>query len=382
MKIVYCMFGFFNKGGIERVISNKANYLVLQGHEVHIVTTDQKERPLAFPLNPKVKFHDLEINYSLRPHSSYYSKIHCYLHNSNFHKVRLKKLLEELKADIVISTFENETYLLPKIKDGSKKIVEFHYTYFMFKIRKNRKGILGVFDRYLEWKKLQAMKKYDRLVVLTNEDKANWKGYNNIEVISNAQTFQCKQPSLLENNKVIAVGRYSYEKGFDRLIKAWDIINKEIKGWTLHIIGDGGCREALQNQINELGLNRCVFLDGFKSNMKEEYLDASLFVLSSRYEGFGMVLLEAMSCGVPAVSFDCPCGPKDLITDGENGYLVEDDDIEKLADRIVYLIRHPEKRKEMGTMAYKRSADYSEDKIMKQWMELFNEVLADSKKNS
>ena len=166
--------------------------------------------------------------------------------------------------------------------------------------------------------KLQAMKKYDRLVVLTNEDKANWKGYNNIE----------------------------------------------------------------ENQINELGLNRCVFLDGFKSNMKEEYLDASLFVLSSRYEGFGMVLLEAMSCGVPAVSFDCPCGPKDLITDGENGYLVEDDDIEKLADRIVYLIRHPEKRKEMGTMAYKRSADYSEDKIMKQWMELFSEVLADSKKNS
>ena len=116
--------------------------------------------------------------------------------------------------------------------------------------------------------------------------------------------------------------------------------------------------------------------------MKEEYLDASLFVLSSRYEGFGMVLLEAMSCGVPVVSFDCPCGPKDLISDGENGYLVEDGDIEKLADRIVYLIRHPEKRKEMGAMAYKRSADYSEDKIMKQWMELFNEVLADSKKNS
>ena len=123
-------------------------------------------------------------------------------------------------------------------------------------------------------------------------------------------------------------------------------------------------------------------MDGLRNDMKEEYLDASLFVLSSRYEGFGMVLLEAMSCGVPVVSFDCPCGPKDMITDGENGYLVEDGDIEKLADRIVYLIRHPEKRKEMGAMAYKRSADYSEDKIMKQWMELFNEVLADSKKNS
>lgn len=187
---------------------------------------------------------------------------------------------------------------------------------------------------------------------------------------------------MLKSKKVIAVGRYSYEKGFDRLIKVWDIVNKEIKGWTLHIIGDGGCREALQNQINELGLNQCVFLDGLRNDMKEEYLDASLFVLSSRYEGFGMVLLEAMSCGVPVVSFDCPCGPKDLITDGENGYLVEDGDIEKLADRIVYLIRHPEKRKEMGAMAYKRSADYSEDKIMKQWMELFNEVLADSKKNS
>ena len=382
MKIVYCTFGFFNKGGIERVISNKANYLVKHGYEVCIVTTEQQRRKPAYPMDRKIQHYDLGINYSLKPHSSYVAKIWSYVTKTYKHQKKMGQLLKTLNADIVISTFGTETYILPKMKDESKKIVELHSSKRGL-LYSNRTGLLGVFDKWLGSRMVRAIKRYDNCVVLTKETMADWPDFTNkITVIPNAQTFQCEQPALLKSKKVIAVGRYSYEKGFDRLIKAWDIISKEIKGWTLHIIGEGGYREALQNQIDELGLSQCVFLDGLRNDMKEEYLDASMFVLSSRFEGFGMVLLEAMSCGVPAVSFDCPCGPKDLITDGENGYLVEDDDIEKLADRIVYLIRHPEKRKEMGAMAYKRSADYSEDKIMKQWMELFNEVLADSKKNS
>lgn len=168
--------------------------------------------------------------------------------------------------------------------------------------------------------------------------------------------------------------------------KAYEIVSTP---YAIILDSDDTYSSDLLECLTETALR--THADAIVPNVRIEQTDGSFMDWNQTFHfhagmemkgGFGMVLLEAMSCGVPVVSFDCPCGPKDLITDGENGYLVEDGDIEKLADRIVYLIRHPEKRKEMGAMAYKRSADYSEDKIMKQWMELFSEVLVDSKKNS
>ena len=220
-----------------------------------------------------------------------------------------------------------------------------------------------------------SLKHYDKFVLLTQEDAQNWKGLHNIKVIPNSCAFQYPVPASLENKKVIGVGRYSYEKGFDRLIKAWSIVNKKTEGWELHLIGEGELRNELQELINELGLHQTAFLDGFSSNIQNEYPDASIFVLSSTNEGFPLSLLEAQAAGLPLISFACPCGPRDLITDGENGYLVRDGDIEGLADRIIDLIEHPEKRKEMGRKAFEHAKNFTEENVMKKWTDLFDELL-------
>lgn len=373
-KIVYCTYEIAIRGGEQRILINKANYLASHGYEVHFLTSDQQNRQPAFPLDKRVQMHDCEVNYTLElKQGSYWAKTRNFFRCLRKHKKAMQSILEELHADVVISTFGHEVYLLPQIKDSSKRIVELHKP--MMWCKSFRRGSLGYFDKYVFARMYASLKHYDKFVLLTQEDAQNWKGLYNIKVIPNSCAFQYPVPALLENKKVIGVGRYSYDKGFDRLIKAWSIVNKKTKEWELHLIGEGELQDELQKLINELGLHQTAFLDGFSSNIQNEYPDASIFVLSSTNEGFGLVIIEAEAAGVPVVAFACPCGPRDLITDGENGYLVKDGDIEGLADRIIDLIEHPEKRKEMGGKAFEHAKNFTEENVMKKWMDLFDELL-------
>lgn len=374
MKIIYCYPNIEYRGGIERVIANKANYLVQHNCEVCIVTTDQRGRPNAFPLDERVKCYDLDINYSLNWNRPFLKKIYHYFMDRWKHKRRLASFLKEQKPDIVVSAFRQEETILPQLKDGSKKIVEFHFSRVFFDYS-YRKGWHGYLDKYHYARMVSAIKKYDKFILLTHEDEVNWKGYNNIEVIPNAQSFQCEQPAPLEQPRAIAVGRYVFQKGFDRLIEAWKIVHQRTKGWTLHIVGDGELRNELQAQIDSSGLKNVVFLDGISTQIKEEYVKSSFLVCTSHFEGLPMMMLEAESAGLPIVSFACPCGPRDLIKDGDNGFLVSDGDIEGLAERIIYLIEHPQERKEMGRKAFEYAGNFSQEKVMAQWMALFDRLV-------
>lgn len=364
MKVVYCIQDICRLGGMERVLSKKVNYLAQHGYDVMIITTDQQGKSSYYSLDDRIVLFDLDINYSLSKNRWEYHK--CIVK----HKARLTVLLYKLQADIVISMFGQETEFLPSIKDGSKKILELHYTYSV--VMPHLSGLRGLYHNYKNRKRAKNIKKYDRFIVLTQEDKNSWKGFDNIDVIPNSQTFDCNQPAKLENRRVIAVGRYHAVKGYDRLIQAWSLVNQECKDWTLHIVGEGTLRKNLQAQIDRLGLDQYVFLDGASQNIKNEYLSSSILALTSFYEGFGLVILEAMTCGVPVVSFSCPCGPKDLIVDGKNGFLVSNGDISELANRLLFLIRHSSERKKMGEEAHTSAKRFSEDKVMLQWMTLFD----------
>lgn len=353
-------------GGMERVLTIKANYLIHHGYDVAIITTDQQGKAPYYQLDERIKSYDLGINYSLSKGRSQYRD--CIIK----HRMKLAELLCGIKADIVVSMFGQETEFLPKINDGSKKILELHYTYSI--VMPQLHGLRGLYHKCKNVKRTKNIKKYDRFVVLTNEDKGYWKGFNNIDVIPNSRTFECNNPGKLENKKVIAVGRYHSVKGYDRLIQAWSIVNREETDWTLHLIGEGYLRTALQEQIDALGLSGCVFLDGASANIKEEYLSSSILALTSVYEGFGLVLLEAMACGIPVVAFACPCGPRDLIADGVNGFLVPNGDVQGLAERLLYLIKCPEERIRMGAEAFIMSDKYSEERVMSQWMALFDSL--------
>ena len=374
MKIIYCLPSTCSLGGVERIILSKANWLSEMGHDVCIITTDQQGKQPYFKISNMVKCYDLDINYNRNRGRSFIKKLFYFFYNSYQHRKRLKKLLMELRADIVISTFCNEMSLLPQIKDGSKKIVEFHFSRSMFRFIR-RKGLLGYVDDFMMPKIVHSLRKYERFVVLSNEDADNWKELNNISVINNACTINIIERANIKAHRVISIGRYEYQKGYDRLINAWALIVQQVPEWTLHIFGEGSLRPVLTKQIKDLNLENSVFLDGASDNIGKELSISSIAVFTSMYEGFLMAIVEAESAGIPVVSFDTPCGPKDIIKDGEDGFLVTNGDIEGLGKRLLSLIQDDELRKEMGGKAFENSKRFTQEAIMSQWISLFESIL-------
>lgn len=370
MKIVYCIAKTHGSGGMERVLSTKANYLTKQGYEIVIITTDQRGRKSFFPLDDRIRCYDLNVNYEENNGKSFLNKMMYYPFKKRKHKQKLSKLLKELQADIVISMFCNDASFIADIQDGSKKILEIHFSKFK-RLQYDRKGVWGLTDRLRSKTDKKTVRKFDRFVVLTQEDSSYWGELSNIEVIPNPLPFHPMETATLESKKVIAVGRYTFQKGFDLLIDAWVIVNRSHPEWTLDIVGDGELLNCLQQQINDNGLLGNVRLKSPTKCMEEIYRDASILAISSRYEGLPMVLLEAQSFGLPVVSFACKCGPRDIITDGQDGFLVPEQDVETLAGCLLQLIDDESLRKRMGDAAKLNSEHFSEVRIMRRWMDLF-----------
>lgn len=378
MIIVYLIAGTYRAAGMERVLADKANWLAAHGHKVHILTTDQRGLPSAFEMDPSIKCQDLGINYEENNEGSFLSKVLKYPGKQLRHRCRLSKALKEIRADIVVSMFCNDVGFLPKIKDGSRKVLEVHFSRFK-RLQYGRKGLWAVADKWRSRTDLKHVRAYDRFVVLTEEDKGYWGDLPNIVVIPNSVSLKADGPAHLTGKTVIAVGRYSYQKAFDRLIDAWKIVQDSLgpgSGWRLCLVGDGETRSALEAQITRLGLQDSTILGKVEKDMASVYHNASILALSSRYEGLPMVLLEAQSFGVPCVSFDCKCGPKDVIHNGENGLLVPEGDVPALAEALLKLIRNPEELKKMGGAAYIDATRWQPELIMQQWINLFESVLS------
>ena len=378
MKIIYCTHSTYNPGGMERVLYNKVKYLAEQmDWDVTVVTTDQHNRLPFYPFPESVRMIDLGINYSEDNVKRTFGKIYGYLKKRKKHRRLLEKLLMQEKADIVVSLYPSESSFIPYIKDGSRKVLEIHYCKF-FRLQYGRKGLLGAIDKWRTWQDERIVRGFDKFVVLTNEDRGYWGNLPNIEVIPNAAMFVADRYSDVSVKRVIAVGRLDYQKGFDRLIQAWEIVNKSGKydDWRLDIFGQGYWKDMLQGMIDKKGLNGSAFINKPTKNIGDEYAYSSMLVMSSNYEGFPMVMIEAMACGLPVVAFDFKCGPKDIIRNEENGLIIRNGDIEALADGIMKLMEDTENRKRMSLNARKIVDTYSEKAVMEKWIGLFNNLTA------
>lgn len=376
MKLIYCTHSICNPGGMERVLLNKIAYLVAHTDwEILLITTDQKNRPSFYPLPEGVRWMDLDINYSDDNDKGTFQKIKGYLRRKKIHRQKLTAILEMEKADVMVSLFPSESSFYPSLKDGSKKVLELHFNKF-FRLQYNRSGLMGLIDRWRTWQDERMVRKFDKFVVLSQEDKGYWGAMPNLCVIPNAALRMSDTYAEGDQKRVIAVGRLDYQKGFDRLIEAWRIVqqNKAYADWYLDIFGQGEWKEMLQARINNYGLQNTVKLNAPTKQIGKEYVESSIFVSSSNYEGFGMVMVESMACGLPAVSFDYKCGPKDIIRHGENGLLVKNGDIQGLAEAMMKLMGDEALRRRMSVEARKVTETYSEEVVMKQWILLFERL--------
>lgn len=372
-KIVYCTPSLYIPGGVERVLTTKVNYFAdVLGYDIYIVITDGKGNPPYFELSPKIHIVQLDINFEQLWNRNFLIKTGLYLIKQRLYKIKLTKLLLDIKPDFTISLLRREINFLTSIKDGSKKIGEIHINRKHFRNfeAEDVNFIKSFISKLWNLQLINKLKKLDKFVVLTEDDKLNWKDLKNVVVIPNPLEIK-NNISLLENKEIVAVGRYSYEKGFDLLIQAWKIVNEQHKDWILNIYGSGN-KEYLAPLIKEEDLISSVIPHDPSKNIFDIYLQNSIFVCSSRFEGFGMVIAEAMSCGLPAISFDCYYGPRNIISNGIDGLLVRNGDIVGLANSIIELIENKNKRKNMGEAARKNIKRFEINIICQKWEKLFN----------
>ena len=379
IKILYIIDDLYSQGGMQRVLTLKANYLAeVLDYDVTIVLTEEKELPFFYPLSPLVKTVNLDINfYRMYNQTSMPLKVIKYKYYMRRYKKMLEKVLMETRPDITVSLLRKDINFLNSIKDGSRKVGEIHFDKSNYRIFNGplphpiRQWISRLWMRQL----IRKLKKLDRFVVLTNEDREQWTELDNVICIHNPASFRdMPQHSTEENKLVIAIGRYTYQKGFDLLFPAWKIVTEKHPDWTLHIYG-GGEQKQYRAQVNELGISKNCQLHKETQEIAQKLAESSLLVLSSRYEGMPMVSGESMACGVPPVAFTCPCGPRDIITDGEDGLLVENGNSQELAEKICYLIEHDEIRKQMGKRAIENVKRFYIENIMPQWDNLFKSLI-------
>lgn len=379
MKIVYYLPSLVASGGIERIITFKANYFAehFENYDITIITSEQMGENPYFALSPEVKHIDIDVPID-RPYSqSRLKKYLTYPYRYYLFKKRLSKALNILSADIFISTMRRELNFINDLKDGSVKIGEFHVTRSAYGSETIQSGnlIVKALKKHLSNLFFSNVSKLKKVVLLTNEEMSDWPGFTNATVIPNPiANIQNSNVSDCMSKKVIAVGRYVHQKGFDMLISAWQNVSEKHPDWILNIYGEGDLKENYQQQITQLGLSESCFLKEPVKNIFDKYAESSIFLLSSRYEGFGMVIIEAMSCGLPVVSFSCPCGPKDIISDGDNGLLVEPNNILQFSNKINYLIENEKFRANMGNHSLLSAEKYKIENIAKLWRNLFESI--------
>jgi len=378
MKIFYIYTALTTVGGADRVLIQKANWLADHGYDITIVTESQAGKPITFPLSKNVKHVDLGVDFDKEYGHILPIRAFIYFKLMREYKKRLQKFIINGKPDFVINTLGRELGILTSMKDSSIKIGETHTTQYHlrnFHLMEQQGCIYKLIAKYSRKKQISLAKKLKAIVLLTPQDKEDWQGITTTYVIPNSIPVYPKEASTLENKRAIVVGRYNDAKGYEYLIEAWKIVHQKHPDWTLDIFGSGEMHDNVKMWIEENNLTDTMIMNEPTNNIMEEYHNSSICIISSRYEGFSMVMLEAMASGVPCVSFDCPFGPRNIIRNGEDGILVEYLNSQALADNICKLIENTALRKELGAAARINILRFTQDEVMKKWTTLFDTII-------
>ena len=380
MKILYMTPYIYNSGGTERVLSMKVNYLVREaGYDIVIVTTDQKGNKTFFEFDKRIKQYDLGLNYIDDFNKNLFNKTIAHYRKNHIYKKRLTEIINREQPDVCVSMFGKEIEFICDMKLPCKIVAELHFNQrlrYDVIIGTHRGWLWEQIGKYRIRQMVRETKGLDCLVVLTKEDMNEWKkSQENVCQIYNPLPYEANEVSTLNNKSIISIGRLSPQKNYSSLIRAWKLVYQKHPDWELNIWGDGELRDKLREEIEKAGLEKVFHLCGRTDNVKEKYLESSAYVMSSAFEGFPMVLLEAVSFGLPLISYACYCGPRDIIEDGKNGFLVEQNNEQALADAICKIIEDKSMRLEMGRQAKIMSQQFSQENILPLWPQFFENLV-------
>ncbi len=379
MKIVYVIDSLGSKGGAERILTEKMNHLSSHyGYDVTVVTCYQNvaTTPNSYELSPEVH----QINLSI-PFFSQYKYVYP---RRLYVKWKLyRRLVRELSSvvcnadpDILIGLGYFSADVVCGIPCRAKKIIESHDAR-QFTLQKQGLGRYWFSELYMKWYRQHYFQQIERhadvVVTLTSGDALQWTQARRVMVIPNFSIMPISAMSTGKEKRVLAVGRLEWQKGFDRLIDAWAIVSPQFLDWRLDIVGSGSLEAELRRHIADAGLSN-VDIHPFTPQISQEYAHSSLLVLSSRFEGLSLALIEAMRHGVPCVSFDCPYGPSDVIVDGQCGLLAKEGDVGELAMKMGRLMGDEDLRMRYAAAAIERAKIFDADEIMQKWVKLFLEL--------
>jgi glycosyltransferase involved in cell wall biosynthesis len=357
MKLLYIVPKIKNAGGVARVLAVKANYFVANfGYEVHILSQNEEGIEPFYTFNKKIVFHNMNLKGNA---FSFFISV----------KKVVNQKIKEINPDVILVADNGlKAFTYPFIISGKIPIVfECHGSKYIEEKAQENSFFLKL--KY-EFKNFGAGK-FTKMVALSNESLKEWKVKNAI-VIPNPSWIETEKTASLQSKKIITIARNSYEKGLDQLLLIWEKVSKKHPDWSLEIYTDDIV--SLEKEAFNLGITSRINYFNFTKNIEEKYLEASIYAMTSRSEGFPMVLLEAMSLGLPCIAYDCPTGPRSIIKNHKNGFLIPDGNIDQFVEKLSLLMENSDERVRLGSNTKESVKDFSTTKIMEQW-KLFLESL-------
>lgn len=389
MKIVYVYDAIARIGGVEKILADKMNYFAdVCAYDIYLITAAQGNHPFSFPISARVKHIDLNARFHLQ--YQYKAPLRWWMKwrlDCDFER-KIKKQIAQIDPDIIIATTYYKADVVCRLECRAKKIIESHCVKSHTGINdgiKRSKPIQLLYDYLLKKSFLTIEEKSDAIVSLTEGDSKEWNADCKRKfVIPNSIPEIPPATSPRTAQRAISAGRLTKEKAFHRMIAAWMKVYRIHPEWQLDIYVEGEEKKVLLHTIKALGLEGVVRIHPFSTDLEQEFLDSSMFLLSSLYEGFGLVLIEAMACGLPCIAFDCPYGPGEIIHHNKDGVLLPDFDklstdaheLWTMAWSVNKLISNPSLREKLGNAARENAKRFLPDKVMTKWIDLFNQLAA------
>ena len=369
MKILYIFRSLADWGGIERILVDKMNWLASKEDiDVYMLTTDQGDHPIPYQVCNNVHIEDLGISFHRRYQFGYLKRIVISYQMCYKYKKSLSNRINRIQPDVIVCTTADQLDIVLDVKGRIPLVVESH----SICSRTIEQGKYAILRKYRRFTFLESLSKAECIVALTEGDAEEWRHFHHHVTVIPNMLHPCKvEPSSLTSKRVIWVGRFDYQKRAEVAIGIWKQVVNRYPDWRLDIYGEGEYESEVTLMASS---TRNVFVHKPTSRIFDCYSNSSILISTSLFEPFGLVIAEAMSCGLPVVVFDCPYGPATIINEGVNGFLILSDNVRYFVDKLSLLMEDSSLRIKMGQAALDSSDRFTSDHIMPQWLALFEEI--------